>query len=317
MTRVSTLSQNQFILNNIQAAQARIAELHRQVATGEKAEVYKDLGSQSLSLTAALGRIARAEQFMANNVHTKAKLDLREAAVRELANIAGDLKAEFLRAEGVEDARELQAHAQNQLQRVVGILNLRDQNGNYMFGGSRTNIPPVAMTANGAPPPAFTFTFSNDQVVEQARIDENLAIDIGVFAGASATTPAAAFDDLFTVLNYFAAGRYPPPVAGTPQLPQPGVPPTVGAAAQVTAVIDAALGAVNQLDADLGIKQKLIEEVDIRLQEEIDLTTEFVGSINDADLAELIIRIGQEEVALEASFRVTGELRDLSLVNFL
>jgi flagellar hook-associated protein 3 FlgL len=317
MTRVSTLSQNLFFLANTEAAQARLADLQRQLATGEKAEAFKDLGSRSLSLTAAQSRIARARQFMANNVHTKAKLDLRETAVREIADITKDLKAEFLQAEGVEDARQLQVYAENQLQRVVAILNSRDQTGNYMFGGSRTNIPPVAMTASGAPPPAFTFSFSNDQVVEQARIDENLAIDIGVLAGADATAPAAAFNDLFTVLNYFAAGRYPPPVAGTPQLPQPGVPSTVGAAAQVTALIDSALDAVNQLDADLGIKQKLLEEVDVTLQEEIDLTREFVGSVNDADLAELVTKISQEEVALEASFTITGELRTLSLVNFL
>lgn len=317
MTRVSTLSQNLFFLRNTEAAQARLADLQRQLASGEKAESFKDLGSRSLSLTAALSRIARAGQFTANNVHARTKLDLREAAVREIADIASDLKAEYLEAEGLGDASQLQVYAEGQLERVVAILNSRDQAGNYMFAGSRTNLAPVTMTASAAPPPAFTFAFDNDQVIERARIDENLALDIGVLAGADATTPAAAFNDLFTALNYFAAGRYPPPVAGTPPLPQPGTPAPAGAAAQVTALLDAAFDAVNQLDADLGIRQKLLDEVDVTLQEEIDLATEFVGSVNDADLAEVVARISQEELALEASYTVTGELRTLSLVNFL
>lgn len=317
MTRVSTLSQNQFMLANTGATQSRLVDLQRQLATGYKANTYVGLGSQSLSLAVALSRVSRAEQFQANNDQAKAKLDLREAAVRGIAEIAKDLKAEFLQAEGLEDSRQLQLHAQNAIERLVAILNSRDQNGNYMFGGSRTNIPPVALVTNGTPPPNYTYAFSNDQVIEQARVDDGLVIDIGIVAGANATTPSSSFQGLFDILNYLASGRYPPPVAGTPALPQPGTLPTVGAAAQVVTVIDAALGTINQLNADLGIKQKLVEDINSRLQEQIDLTKEFIAAINDSDIAEMLTRISQEQLALEASYRVTGELRNLSLVNFL
>jgi len=317
MTRISTLSQNQFMLRNTQIVQARIQELQNQVATGTKANEFTDLGSQSLGLTTAFSRMARAEQFLENNVQTKTKLDLREAAVREIAEIAKNLKAEFIQAEGLEDGRQLQVHAQNEIERVVAILNSRDQNGNYLFAGSRTNLIPVTATAVGAPPPAFTFGFNNDQIIEQARVEESVVIDIGVLAGADATTPATAFEGLIETLNYFSAGRYPPPVAATPPLPSPGVLPVAGAATQVITKIDGSLAAINQLNADLGIKQKLVEEINVNLQEEIDLSKEFIGSINDSDLAELLTRISQDEITLEASYRVTGSLRDLSLVNFI
>ncbi|HEX9648214.1 MAG TPA: hypothetical protein VGB88_11990 [Alphaproteobacteria bacterium] len=317
MTRISTLSQNQYILQSTLATQSRLYDLRRQLASGNKAADFRDLASQAQSLSGALTRIARAEQYQANNVQTKAKLTLREAAVREISELAKDLKAQFIEAEGAEDSRQLQADAENQLTRLVSILNSRDQNGNYMFAGSRTNLAPVTMTANGAPPSAFTFTFNNDQVVEQARIDDGLVIDIGVLAGADAATPAAAFAQLFEVLNYFAAGVYPPPVAGTPAMPQPGVPPVAGAPAQVIPVINAALDAVDQLDAALGLRLKLLEQVEVGLQEDVDLTREFAGAINDADIAEVMTRISQDEVALEASYRITGELRLLSLVEFL
>ena len=81
--------------------------------------------------------------------------------------------------------------------------------------------------------------------------------------------------------------------------------------------IDTSLAAINELNADLGIKQKLLEEINVNLQEEIDLSKEFIGDLNDADLAELLTRISQDEITLEASYRVTGALRDLSLVNFI
>jgi flagellar hook-associated protein 3 FlgL len=317
MTRISTLSQNQFILRNTQLVQERMQEMRNQVATGTKANEFTDLGSRSLSLTTAFSRVDRAEQFIENNIQTKTKLDLREAAVREIAEIAKNLKAEFIQAEGLEDSRQLQVEAQNEIQRVVAILNSRDQNGNYLFAGSRTNQTPVTMTTNGAPPPAFTFGFNNDQIIEQARIDESVVIDIGVLAGADATTPATAFNGLMETLNYFSAGRYPPPVAGTPPMPSPGVLPVAGAATQVIVKIDASLASINQLNADLGIKQKMVEDINVNLQEQIDLSKEFIGELNDADLAELLTRISQDEITLEASYRVTGSLRDLSLVNFI
>lgn len=317
MTRVSTLSQNHLVLRNTQAIQERIQDLRRQVSTGARASHFEDLGTQSLGLTSALSRVARAEQYLTNNIQTKTKLDMREVAVRSIAEIAKNLKAEFIQAEGIEDSRQLQQLAQAELSRVTAILNTRDQNGAYLFGGSRTNIAPVTQTISGAPPPQYTITFNNDLIVEQARIDDAISIDIGVLAGANATTPDPALAGLIETLNYFAAGRYPPPVAGTPPMPTPGVPPVAGAGALITAKIDASLKAVNDLNASLGVKMKIVEQVNIRLKEEIDLSTEFIGIVNDADLAQVLSRISQDQVSLEASYSVTGELRRLSLVNFI
>ena len=135
--------------------------------------------------------------------------------------------------------------------------------------------------------------------------------------GANATTPDPAFVGLIETLNYFAAGRYPPPVAGTPVMPSPGIPVTTGAGSLVTAKIDAALAAVNDMNGDLGVKMKITEQVNIRLREEIDLSIEFIGIVADADLAEILTRISQDQVSLEASYAVTGELRRLSLANFI
>ena len=188
MTRISTLSQNQLILRNTQIIQERLQDLRRQISTGAKADQFGDLGSQSLGMTSALTRVAQAEQFLANNIQTKAKLDLREIAVRAIAEISMNLKAEFIQSEGIEDSRQLQQLAQNELERITSILNSRDQNGAYLFGGSRTNIAPVVKTVNGAAPPAFTFAFNNDLIVEQARIDNGVTIDIGILAGRDAVS---------------------------------------------------------------------------------------------------------------------------------
>ncbi|MDP6352778.1 MAG: hypothetical protein QF827_11160, partial [Alphaproteobacteria bacterium] len=156
MTRISTLGQNQFILRQTLQTQERLLSLQRQMSTGERSEDFKGLRGDSTVLISAQARKAATEQLLANNVQTKTKLDLRERAVREIVEIAKNIKSEFLSAEGIENSSQLVIQAQIGLQQVVSILNSRDQNGNFIFAGSRTDTAPVTSVPSGAPPPAFT-----------------------------------------------------------------------------------------------------------------------------------------------------------------
>ncbi len=314
MTRISTLAQNQFILQSTLQIQERLLNLQRQSASGERSENFKGLRGDSTVLISAQARNANAEQLLANNVQTKTKLDLRENAVREIANIARDIKAEFISAEGIADPSQLIIQSDIGLRQVVSILNSRDQNGNFLFAGSRTDTAPVTAVPSGAPPPQFTLTFNNDTIIEQANVDDNLTISIGVLAATNPATPTGTFQPLIDVLNFFAAGVFPPPLTAEP-LPA-ATAPTV-TAAQALAVIDQAFDAINSLNASLGISQKLVDEANERLQFEIDLTEEFITSIKDVDIAKVFTQLSQEQFALQASFQITGRLSTLTLSNFL
>lgn len=313
MTRVSTLGQNQLILRNTQLTQTQLFDLQRQVSSGERSDTFKGLGSEGVVLNGAKSRLARMEQLVSNNDRTKSKLDLREVAVRQIVEIASNLKEEYLRAESLTDSTQLAVFAESELQRVANILNTRDGNGDFLFAGSRTDTEPVTLAATGGVP-AFTVTFNNDTIVERANIDDKLTVDIGVLAADDPSVPSGPFQGLIDILNFFAAGVHPPPLAPAPL-------PTDSAAGitadQVVALIDQAFDTVNNLNAELGIRQRLLEEANVRLDFEIDLTTEFVATVRDADMADLIVRVNQEQVALQASFRVTAELSDLTLTNFL
>jgi flagellar hook-associated protein 3 FlgL len=314
MTRISTLGQNQFILRQTLQTQERLLSLQRQMSTGERSEDFKGLRGDSTVLISAQARKAATEQLLANNVQTKTKLDLRERAVREIVEIAKNIKSEFLSAEGIENSSQLVIQAQIGLQQVVSILNSRDQNGNFIFAGSRTDTAPVTSVPSGAPPPAFTLTFNNDTIVEQANVDENLTISVGVLAATNPTTPTGSFQPLIDILNFFAAGVFPPPLPAEP-LPA-ATAPTV-TAAQALTLIDQAFDTVNALDASLGISQQLVDEANERLQADIDLTDEFITSLKDVDVAEVFTQLSQEQFALEASFQITGRRSDLSLIQFL
>ncbi len=313
MTRVSTLAQNQILLRNNLNNQERLFDLQRQIGSGEKSDTYQGLRSDGAVLITARARQASLEQLIENNIQTKGKLDLTEAVVREISEIAKELKAQFIESEGAFDGRTLILDAKSALTRVVGLLNTRDHNGNFLFAGSRTDTAPVTMTAI-AGPPAYTLTFNNDTLVRQANIDENLTIDAGVLAATDPTAPTGSFQELLEILNFFAAGFYPPPF-GAEALPPPA-PPTA-TPAQIIPLIDQALTTVTSLNADLGIKLRLVDDANERLELEISLSEAFVAGIKDVDMAEVFTKVSQQQVALEASFHVTAQLGNLTLVNFL
>ncbi len=314
MTRVSTLAQNQLIFRSTQLTQQRLFDLQRQASSGERADTFKLLGGDGFVLTTAKSRAARLDHIMKSNIQTKTRLDLRERAVNEIVDIAKDVKAAYLKAEGGFDATYLQSEAQDMMERVFALLNSRDQNGNYLFAGSRTDTAPVSFTLNGAPPPHYTVTYNNDTLIEQANIDDNLTVQIGVLAASNPTAPSGTFQPLIDILNHFAAGYYPPPYAATALPPPIPASPTPDL---ITPLIDQAFDQINQLDGELGIKQKLLDEANERMRFDLDLTNEFITQVKDVDMAEAVVELSQAQTALEATFRVTGELRGLSLVNFL
>ena len=47
-----------------------------------------------------------------------------------------------------------------------------------------------------------------------------------------------------------------------------------------------------------------------------DLGAEFTTQVKDVDMAEVITKVNQRRIALEASFHITGRMSDLGLINF-
>ena len=121
MTRVSTLAQNQILLRNNLNNQERLFDLQRQIGSGEKSDTYRGLRSDGAVLITARARQASLEQLIENNVQTKGKLDLTEAVVREISEIAMELKAQYIKAEGAADSRALALDANSAFTAVVGL----------------------------------------------------------------------------------------------------------------------------------------------------------------------------------------------------
>jgi flagellar hook-associated protein 3 FlgL len=74
---------------------------------------------------------------------------------------------------------------------------------------------------------------------------------------------------------------------------------------------------VNDAATQNGVLQKQLAQVQQQNTSQLTTVNNFISDIQDVDAAEAITRLNQDQVALQASFKVTAQLGQLSLVNFL
>lgn len=86
---------------------------------------------------------------------------------------------------------------------------------------------------------------------------------------------------------------------------------------QLTAMVNKAIDDIDQVRFKLENVRARLNQVNVGHQNQKTLLLDTIGEVEDADTNEVAVRIQQLQIQLEASFRVTAKLQDLSLANFL
>ena len=330
MTRVSTFSQNTLLLNQVLRNERRVFEAQNQVSTGLKSPDFKGIARDTASLSVAKNSQARTQQFVDTNIELARKLDLYDLTLQELYDVAQELRQDLIIAINTNSGAALRTKIDLLMDRVGNALNTRD-NGRYLFGGTRTDTPPLAVTSvtelEKATVVTDTTVFANNNLKPAADIDQNLTLTYGVLADDVATNIVQALRRIMQ----FDAGNTPTNAAGTPTGPAGTLFPinqplttaqrdfliqelTPNAATpNVTNAIDTLSEAV----AKNGVNQKTLEETQERHTKSLTFIKVFISDIEDVDIAEAISRLNLDQLALNASFRVYGDLTRLTILDFI
>jgi len=148
MTRVPTLAQHQLTLFNTTNIQSRINDLQTQLATGQKSQTYAGIANDSLRLVTLEASRSQVQQFLSNIDKAQQRLTLMDAGMQSIDSLVGDFRQTLNSALTAPDSagRDLKTLAANMRQMVVDLLNSSDGQS-YLFGGTRTDRPPVDMSA--------------------------------------------------------------------------------------------------------------------------------------------------------------------------
>lgn len=316
VTRIGTFTNQKLILDATLRNQARLGETQLQIATGKKSQTFSGLQQDVPRLSNLKNDLAKSDQFVANIDTVMKRLNLMEFGLEQIDDFAREMRTLIRSAQNgnAADTINLQELAQQFLDQITEIMNLRDDS-RYLFAGGKTDTRPVDL-ANGvytAPvPPPFDATvdtgyYNGDAAVSEVRIDDNVVVQYGVLAS------EPAFEKIIRALDHVAQTTF-------------GTPITTAEKTMLNDVITALTEAVEdngtdktigELTADVVLDMRLLDSQRTKHQEFANFATETIADIENVDTAEAVTFLNFQQVQLQVSYELIARIGSLSLTNFL
>lgn len=305
MTRISDLGLQQSLLSGFERAQGAAEERQIQLATGKVSDRVSGLGARAFELLSAEAVMTRAGAYASASQSALSRLQVQEAGMTTLADAVALMRARAVTALATGSGEQLLPEVATAAQRIITALNTQF-GGVYVFGGVDGSRPPLTASALadfGAAPD------TDDLFLRASRarlpIEEGTTVDGGPTAIEIGGSAARSLKDFATVEA--ALG----PFSG--QL----------TSAQRDFLI-AKIGDLDAISAALytelglnGVAQSQAEDARLRNRDLRDLSELVISSVEDADIAEVVARLSQDRIAIEASARALAQASELSLLYYI
>lgn len=134
-------------------AQTSLAQSQAQLSTGKQVLQPSDAPDQATSIQRLKSVIARQDSFEQAIQSTENRLKKEESALGGVSNILTRIKELAVQASndtyGPKDREAIATEMQGLQQDLLGFANTRDENGAYLFSGSRVTTPAFGKNAQG------------------------------------------------------------------------------------------------------------------------------------------------------------------------
>lgn len=307
MTRVSTFSQGQALLAELMKINARTAVTQNQISTGKTAQHYKDIPSDTEVLLSAKRLLTRTEQYQSSNKEISTRLDMQDLTLGQLATDAQNLRQATLDAISSGSGSGLMESVAGLFQQAVSLLNTQ-VDGKYVFGGTRTDQPPVtvASLSDLASLPAVSDAFANNSQVPSVEVATGQTMSYGFLADSVGTDLMAAIQRI----AQYNAGPNGPFGANLTEAQRTfltqEVPSLKAAYDNLTAVV-----------SQNGQLQRTLDNIQTQHESSVTRVKTVISDIEDVDMAEAVTRLNMDQTATEATAKMIASMGQLSLLNFL
>lgn len=307
LDRVGTWTFGQGLVNEYSRIQTRMLTAQQQISTGKVGDQFADVKDKAGVLAAAKLKSAAIESYSATTKEVLNKLDIQDLHLQQLSDIAGRLRAAIGDAISTGKAPAMMEEVKNLYNETVSILNTR-VDGKYVYGGSRTDQPPVNapdLAALVAVPTVYD-AFDNTAVKQTQRIDENEVIETGILA----SDIGAGLMQMFKDVGTFDTGVNGPFGFQLTQAQSTFLNTT-------QAAMPAVQTDINTYAAINGTRHAQVTAARDRHESMSAYFTKFIGDIEDVDLSEAVARLNQDQVAAQAAGRMIAQISQMSLLDFM
>ncbi|MBC7339113.1 MAG: flagellar hook-associated protein FlgL [Firmicutes bacterium] len=294
--RVTTGMMIDGVLADLRSTWSRLSRYERELSSGKRLLRPSDdpVGVvRSLSLRSELNRINR---YLANADDASNWLEITDAALGQAGDVIQRVRELAVSTLGTVPRSTLQAvHAEvsRLLEQLVAIGNTQYAD-RYIFAGQQTLTPPFTLTGN----PTSPVSYNGDARPIWREVGSGITVQVnrpgdGALQRAMVTT-ATFVHALDTAIS--TGGTVPPGVLDD---------------------LDGALDAILQERAQVGADAHRIEATRSRLQDSVYEVTSLLSETEDADMAEVIVRLTSTEAAYRAALEAGARIIQPSLLDFL
>jgi len=268
----------------LQALERAAAE----AATGRRVRSVSDDPIDASQVMRLEAQARDIEQYRRNGMFATTRLsaeDIALSSVLKSLRDAKDLAATTTSSDPSDPGRVAALAAVRQLKtQLVALGNTRVGN-EYLFGGAQSTTPPFQ--ADG--------TYVGDDTLREVQIGDGIGVSVNHEGGALFGGAMAAIDDLMTAL-------------------QSGTPDDISATAQD---LESATQTVMRAQAETGSRLREIEDSGVRLAKIQSHLLERRDALVSVDPAEAIVRLQQEQAALERAYATIGRVMQATLTEYL
>lgn len=295
--RIGDLGQSRVLGTLLLQTQARVREAQVDIASGVRAQRWDEIADRARLLVAARDERAVTEQFLAQNDQVASRIAAMDSALRGIGEIAERLRTVLVAhlGEPGKSAIPLEVEAEQMAQEVAALLN-RQLDGRFLFAGSRTAAPPVALPDPLPTTADPTLYYRSDTTEPSVRAARDVELTYGV------TAAAAPFAQLFAALGQAHDAHLADDRAGLEQ-----------ALAHAAAAIEG----LAEERGRLAVAGARLESIADGQRGAVLYLDELIHAIAETDLAEAAARLARDQAALEASYLVVARLNQLSLAEYL
>ena len=302
--RVSDSMITASMVYRINRASERLFRVQEQAASGLRFTTPSQDPAGAVRAAGLRSSVSEIERYLANADIADARLRLSEVAVGQIADALREARTLALAGmnDGLDNTARIALAAQvSQLSQVILQAGNAHDGSRYLFAGQKLLAPPLQ--PNPTPPPPILF--QGDQGPIPLQVGRGITV-VSNLDGAELLNLAGAadpaLDDVFTTLGKLQAAIQ--------QRDQTAIEDGIVA-------LDAHFSRVSALRGEIGARMQRLDFDRDRLTETRMAAQTLLSETEGADLAEVIAKLQQEQVAYQAAVAASALLTRASLLDYL
>ena len=307
MTRVSSFGHTQTMISDLLRNQAQMFSDQQQVNTGKKSPDYKGIADQTVTLLGAKSVQSRLNEYTQTGKQVGSVLDIYDNSIGVLDTVTNDLKQTLTQSLANEEVYGLSESLSQGLNSAVTALNTQ-VSGKYIFGGTRTDAPPVTVQSASDLQALATSSdaFQNNNQKPVAQVDEGAAMQYGI----TASDVAGPLMNVLKAIADFNAGPNGPIDGKLTATQKSFIQTQLGN-------LESARRTVLNSQVENGVRQQRLSAIQTQHETTGNVMTGLISDIEDADMAKAVTNLNNDQTALQASYQIMSKLSQLSLMNYL